>query len=102
MRVVTVDLDDPDPQSLELLWAELKRRFAPRQAEPDLYDVLCQRLTDIEDADSSKRLTCDAIRSELRCSRPSAVLSANWQELVEDKPALGAYLQGGVRRCAAA
>ena len=83
-------------EDIDALWAELQRRHAARNVEPELHDALVVRLGDIEAADKSKRLLCDGIRHELRHNRPSAVLHVYWREIIENRVALGHFLGGEV------
>jgi hypothetical protein len=92
-RVVTLDLDAPDADDLARLWAELEWRRASRNADPELFDAICQRLADLEESGDMARLDADAIRAELRQSHPAAVLNAHWRQLLPDRPALGAFMK---------
>ena len=94
MTRVTLDL--ADPCDVDRLWSAYQRHHAGQQAEPELFDGICQLVADAEDSSRLPRLVCDGIRFELRHSRPSAVLSAYWRELIEDRPAVGHYLRGEV------
>ena len=89
-------IDLEDPCDVDKLWSAFQRHHAGQQAEPELFDAICQLLADAEDSRRLPRLTADALRHELRHSRPSAVLNAFWRELVEDRWALGHYLRGEV------
>ena len=89
-------IDLEDPCDVDKLWAAYQRHHAGQQAEPELFDGICQLLATAEDSGRLPRLVCDGIRFELRHSRPSAVLNAFWRELVEDRWALGHYLRGEV------
>lgn len=82
-------------EDIDALWAELQRRHAARNVEPELHDVLVERLADIEAGDKSKRLLCDGIRHELRRNRPSAVLHVYWREIIANRPTVGACLHQG-------
>jgi hypothetical protein len=88
-RLVTVDLDSPDAQDLDRLWAELQSRHAARLADPELYQGIVGRLDAINPKEA------DQVRAELgRSVHPRAVLAGHWRSLVSDRPALGAFLIG--------
>ena len=89
-------IDLEDPCAVDKLWSAYQRHHAGQRVEPELYDGVCQLLATAEDGGRLPRLTCDALRSELRRSRPSAVLSGFWQDLIENRWALGHYLSEGV------
>ena len=88
-------IDLEDPCAVDKLWSAYQRHHAGQQAEPELFDAICQLVADAEDSGRLPRLVCDGIRFELRRNRPSAVLSGFWQDLIENRPALGAFLHRG-------
>ncbi|HTV11390.1 MAG TPA: hypothetical protein VME20_05960 [Acidimicrobiales bacterium] len=91
-RTVTIDLDDPDAQILERLWAELEARHASRNSDPELYDGVARCLDAAEHAGRLTAAGAEVIRAEMAGAHPAAVLEAHWRALVADRPAVGAFL----------
>jgi hypothetical protein len=91
---VSVDLNNPDVRPLEALWHELRRRHEARSASPGLRADLERALAQAYKDGRLSAEDTDRIRRELDDNCPAAVLAGNWQEVVANRPALGAFVQG--------
>lgn len=90
------------PEDLDAIWSHFRDRYAAaRGGEAELYHGICQLVADAEAAGRLDPLVADAIRSELGNLKPSEVLGAYWSQLIEDRPAIGAYAPAEVTANAA-
>jgi hypothetical protein len=96
-KLVIDDLANAPAEQLEKLWRELENRHASRRADPELYDGITRCLDQAERTGRLAPSDAEAIRAEMASAHPAVVLSAHREELVEDRPALGAYLEWGRR-----
>jgi hypothetical protein len=91
MRLITVDLDSPSPETIDHLWHELERRQAVRETNPELRVALFRRTAEALAADRLTRRQAQEVRRQLNEFLPSLVLGGWWRALVPDGPALGAF-----------
>ncbi|MHB1782391.1 MAG: hypothetical protein ACYCTE_06810 [Acidimicrobiales bacterium] len=80
---MVVDLDDAD--GLVRLWSEIDRVARHRRIDPKLRESVIRAALQL-DADAAAQIV-----AELDQATPPAVLAANWQVLIPNRPAIGHY-----------
>jgi len=90
-RIVRIDLDEPDASAVQCVVDELRRRDAPRKADPGVYRYVLRRLGDLVAERTVSEQKANEIRAELTWAHPRAVLNAHWRLLIKDHPALGSF-----------
>ncbi|MGA3219992.1 MAG: hypothetical protein ABSE77_13090 [Acidimicrobiales bacterium] len=90
-RIVSVDLDNPDPRDVERLWNEINRLHKVRGIDPELREGILRQLSEAVSEARLGEVEASTIRAELDRDYPSAVLSSHWRQIIRDRPALGAF-----------
>lgn len=88
-RTVTVDLDNAG--DIDRVWRELARRHRLRTIAPTLRALIETCLSDAGIMGRLDAARIAEIRGALDELHPSAVLEAYARDLIDDRPALGAF-----------
>jgi hypothetical protein len=88
-----VDLETLSADELNLIWEELQRHHAAREADPVRYDFIVKSLEEGVRVGRLKEPEAAEIRAQLddRGYSPGAVLSGHLTKIIPDRLALGAF-----------